>query len=129
VVEKRRTVLSKSRGDVARKVLCTYIIISKQTDSLKIIAHKTPPTSDHNIVLKIVYFPKITDVFKNNNYYYYSFFFQKRLYQSVIDDVILNIKDTFIDEGVDEQVFTIFPILKWRLFFEFLKQNTRFNPD
>ncbi|XP_059481072.1 transcription initiation factor IIA subunit 1 [Neocloeon triangulifer] len=30
----------------------------------------------------------------------------KRLYQSVIDDVILNIKDTFLDEGVDEQVLT-----------------------
>jgi len=31
---------------------------------------------------------------------------QKRLYQSVIDDVILNIKDTFLDEGVDEQVIS-----------------------
>ncbi|CAB3372649.1 Hypothetical predicted protein [Cloeon dipterum] len=30
----------------------------------------------------------------------------KRLYQSVIDDVITNIKDTFLDEGIDDQVLT-----------------------
>lgn len=31
---------------------------------------------------------------------------QGKLYQNVIEDVVTNIRDTFLDEGVDEQVLS-----------------------
>ena len=30
--------------------------------------------------------------------------FQSSLYKTVVDDVIINVKEAFLDEGVDEQV-------------------------
>ncbi|KAK7479484.1 hypothetical protein BaRGS_00029300 [Batillaria attramentaria] len=34
----------------------------------------------------------------------FSFFLQSQLYKTVVDDVITNVKEAFLDEGVDEQV-------------------------
>lgn len=34
----------------------------------------------------------------------YFLYFQYKLYKSVIDDVVNNVREAFIDEGVDEQV-------------------------
>lgn len=31
-------------------------------------------------------------------------YFQPKLYQSVIDDVVANVRESFLDDGVDEQV-------------------------
>lgn len=46
-------------------------------------------------------------IFKEPAYrFVYSFlaFFQLKLYNVVIDDVIAGVRDSFLDEGVDEQV-------------------------
>lgn len=34
----------------------------------------------------------------------YCFFFKPKLYRSVIEDVINDVREVFLDEGVDEQV-------------------------
>ncbi|XP_033624113.1 transcription initiation factor IIA subunit 1-like isoform X1 [Asterias rubens] len=40
----------------------------------------------------------------NKKHFIISHLFQYKLYKSVIDDVILNVREAFLDEGVDEQV-------------------------
>ena len=40
----------------------------------------------------------------NKKHLIISHLFQYKLYKSVIDDVILNVREAFLDEGVDEQV-------------------------
>lgn len=39
-----------------------------------------------------------------HNWGFLSCVFQSSLYKTVVDDVITNVKEAFLDEGVDEQV-------------------------
>ena len=34
------------------------------------------------------------------------YIFQHKLYKSVVEDVISNVRESFLDEGVDDQVLT-----------------------
>lgn len=43
----------------------------------------------------------------------YCFFLKPKLYRSVIEDVINDVREVFLDEGVDEQVLMELKTVSW----------------